>query len=125
MDVKKTTLVMDAVIKQGGLGKGGLNFDCKVRRESNEVEDLFIAHIGAMDSFALGLLKAAGLNETLIPGMVKKRYSSFDSGFGQKIEKGLVDLEECEAYILKNGLPSKAASGKQELYELLYNRHLH
>ena len=58
-DVKKCTLAMKIVMEQGGLAPGGLNFDCKVRRESTDVEDMFIAHIGAMDAFARGLRNAA------------------------------------------------------------------
>ena len=48
---------------------GGLNFDAKVRRESTEVEDLFIAHISAMDSLARGLRNAARIIEE---GVLKK-----------------------------------------------------
>ena len=78
---------MGAIIDQGGLGAGGLNFDCKVRRESTEDVDLFIGHIGAMDTFARGLRIAAKIREDgVLPGMVKDRYSSFDSDFGKKLE---------------------------------------
>jgi len=63
MDIKKATLVMLTVIRQKGLAPGGLNFDSKVRRESVDIEDLFIAHIGAIDTFARGLLNAAKIVE--------------------------------------------------------------
>lgn len=60
------------VVEQGGLQPGGLNFDAKVRRESTDLEDLFIAHIGAMDAFARGLRNAVRIIEDgLIAGMVK------------------------------------------------------
>ncbi|KAJ3363865.1 hypothetical protein HDU91_002838 [Kappamyces sp. JEL0680] len=126
-DVKKTTLVMKTVLEQGGLGKGGLNFDCKVRRESNSPQDIFIAHIGAMDAFALGLKAAAKWIEGKceIPKMVKSRYASFEAGFGLKIHQGTVSLEECEEYIHKHGIPSRVESGQQELYELHFNRLVH
>ena len=65
---------LQAVIEQGGLQPGGLNFDAKVRRESTDLEDLFIAHIGAMDAFARGLRNAVRLvEEGPLPGMVKVR----------------------------------------------------
>lgn len=84
MDFKKTTLVMQTIIEQGGLAPGGLNFDAKVRRESSDVEDMFIAHVGAFDTFARGLRNAARLlEEGVLPNMVKERYSSFDHGFGK------------------------------------------
>ena len=87
---------------------------------------MFIAHIGAMDAFALGLKKAAQLIESqTIPKMVAARYASFDSGFGKKIENGEVTLEDCHAFIEKNGLPVKIESGQQEAYELVFNRLIH
>jgi xylose isomerase len=63
MDPKLATIVMLTVIKQNGLQPGGLNFDCKLRRESSDLEDLFIAHIGAMDNLAFALKKAALIYE--------------------------------------------------------------
>lgn len=63
MDVKKATLVMEAVIKQGGLN-GGLNFDCKLRRESTDIDDMFIAHIGAMDVYAQALMNVEQMLKT-------------------------------------------------------------
>jgi xylose isomerase len=124
MDVKKTALVMKAVIEQGGIQPGGLNFDAKVRRESTDVEDMFISHIGAMDAFARGLKIAAQVIETnVIPKLVSERYSSYDSGIGKSIEEGKATFEECEEYIRKNGEPP-AVSGKQEKYELLFNRYV-
>jgi xylose isomerase len=67
-DVKLATMVMKAVVEQGGLAPGGLNFDAKVRRESPDVEDMFIAHIGAMDTFARGLINAARIIEDGVMG---------------------------------------------------------
>lgn len=122
MDVKKATLVMGAIIEQGGLAPGGLNFDCKVRRESTDDADLFIGHIGAMDTFAKALLCAAKIRQDgTLHNMVKDRYSSFDSGFGKKVEEGSVSLEDCETYVKEHGEPQQQ-SGQQELYEMVYNR---
>ena len=124
MDVKKTTLVMAVILEQGGLAPGGLNFDCKVRRESTNDEDLFIAHIGAMDAFARGLRNAVRMKEEgVLSKMVQERYSSFDEGFGKLVEEGKATLEDCEKFILEHGEP-KQRSGQQELYEMILNRYV-
>ncbi|XP_076593593.1 uncharacterized protein LOC143324762 [Chaetodon auriga] len=124
MDIKNTTLVMKTIVQQGGLQPGGLNFDAKVRRESTDLEDLFIAHIGAMDAFARGLRNAVRIIEDgLIAGMVKERYSSFSHGIGQRVEEGSATLEEMEAFIKQNGEP-KVTSGKQEKHESIFNHYI-
>jgi len=126
MDTKKTTLVMKYILEMGGLAPGGLNFDCKVRRESSNLEDMFIAHIGAMDCFARGLRNAAKiLQENVIPQMVADRYSSYDVGVGARIEAGEATMEELEAHVLakaKQGSdePQKM-SAQQEKYESILN----
>ena len=124
MNPKETTLVMKCVMEQGGLSPGGLNFDAKVRRESSDVEDLFIAHIGGMDTFARGLRNAAKLlEENIIPTMVDERYASFLEGFGAKFEAGEMTLEEASDYAKSTGEP-KQYSGQQEKYEMLMNRYI-
>lgn len=120
-DLRKTAQVMRIVMSQGGIAPGGLNFDCKVRRESFETEDLFIAHIGAMDAFARGLLIAVGIEEDgRIPNLVSARYASFDSGVGKSIEQGKTTFEDLEKFIHENGEPQRK-SGKQELCENIFN----
>lgn len=124
MDVKNATMVMKTVLEQGGIQPGGLNFDCKVRRESTELKDMFISHIGAMDTFARGLEIAAKiLSDGVIPRHVKERYSSYESGIGEKINKGQTSFEELEEYVMKNGEPD-AASGRQEHYESMLNSYI-
>ena len=125
-DVAQTTAIMSIVIKQGGLGNGGLNFDCKVRRESVDPVDLFIGHIGAMDTYALGLRKAAKMQEDgVLDEMLKERYLSWSTeDIGRKIEAGEATLEECAEYAKKHGEPP-LVSGKQELYEMIRNRFLY
>ncbi|KAF0044984.1 hypothetical protein F2P81_001513 [Scophthalmus maximus] len=124
MDIRNTTMVMKTVVEQGGLQPGGLNFDAKVRRESTDLEDLFIAHIGAMDAFARGLRNAARITEDgVVAGMVKERYSSFSHGLGRKVEDGSATLEELEAFVRQNGEPS-VSSGKQEKYESIFNHYI-
>ena len=121
IDSLEMTQAMLQIIRNGGLGNGGSNFDAKLRRNSTDPEDIFIAHISAMDTMARGLLSAASIIENSpVPSMVKERYSSFDSGLGKKFEDGKVSLEELVDYAKKNGEPAQI-SGKQELYETLVN----
>ncbi|BFZ00160.1 hypothetical protein BsWGS_03199 [Bradybaena similaris] len=121
MDVRNATVVMQVILKQGGLQPGGLNFDCKVRRESTNLEDMFISHIGAMDTFARGLKNAARILEDGVIGRhVDERYSSYKSGIGAKIEAGNTSLEELEEYILAHGEPQRI-SGQQEHFESMLN----
>jgi xylose isomerase len=126
MDVAQTTAIMAIVLQQGGLGTGGLNFDCKVRRESVDPVDLFIGHIGAMDAYALGLRKAAKMHqEGTLDKMLQARYASWSAEeLGKKIEAGEATLEECAAYAKEKGEPP-LISGQQELFEMIRNRHLY
>lgn len=126
MDVAQSTAVMGVVLKQGGLGSGGLNFDCKVRRESVDPVDLFLAHIGAMDAYALGLRKAVQLQEEgKLEEMLQERYATWSTeDIGKKIEAGEATLEECAEYARSKGEPP-LISGKQELCEMIRNRHLY
>lgn len=124
MDVKNATMVMKTVLEQNGIQPGGLNFDCKVRRESTDLKDMFISHIGAMDTFARGLEIAAKiLTDGVIPRQVRERYSSYDTGVGQKINKVQTSFEELEEYIMKKGEP-EVASGRQEHYESMLNSYM-
>jgi len=111
------------VLRQGGL-PGGLNFDAKPRRESTDMEDLFLAHIGGMDAFARGLEVAhALLNDSPWEQWRKERYASFDSGPGADFEAGKLGLADLVALAAKNGEPQQI-SGKQERYENLLNQYL-
>jgi len=124
MDVRSATLAMTIVLNQGGLAPGGCNFDAKVRRESIDIEDLFIAHIGSMDTFALGLLNAARIVKSgVFAKLLKKRYASYDSGIGAKIEKGTTSFTELEKWVMKAGEPAPK-SGKQELCEMILQQFL-
>ena len=116
------TYTMKRVIEQGGLQPGGLNFDAKVRRESVDVEDLFIGHINGMDNYARGLLSAAKRNEEgQIDGMVDARYADMSAtALGQKISDGTATLEEMAAFAAEHGEPENR-SGKQEAYESIFN----
>src|SRR5690606_27822781 len=121
-DLYDTVGAMLVVLRQGGL-VGGLNFDAKPRRESTDMEDLFIAHIGGMDAFAKGLEVAhALLNDSPWETWRKERYASFDSGAGADFAAGKLGLADLAALSAKLGEP-KQASGKQERYENLLNQY--
>ena len=113
---------MLVILAAGGLQGGGVNFDAKVRRNSTDPEDLFLAHIGSMDAFARGLLIAADVMEKSdYLERRKNRYASFDSGKGKAFEDGKLTLEDLRNYAFEVGEP-KQISGKQEYFENLINR---
>ena len=115
------TQAMMQIIRNGGFGNGGTNFDAKTRRNSTDLEDIFIAHIAAMDAMARALENAAALlEESPIQKMVAERYASFDEGLGKKFENGELTLEDVYAYGKEVNEP-KQTSGKQELYEAIVN----
>ncbi|KKI91904.1 xylose isomerase [Bacillus sp. SA1-12] len=123
-DLYTTTLAMYEILKNGGLGKGGLNFDAKVRRGSFEAEDLFHAHIAGMDSFAIGLKVANKLIEdNVLDGFVEQRYSSYSEGIGLEIVEGKADFRKLEEYALQLG-EIKNESGRQERLKALVNQYL-
>ncbi len=116
--------VMIILLEHGGLAPGGFNFDAKIRRNSTDLEDLFIAHIGGMDTFARGLLIADKIvSNPEYQNIRYGRYSSFNSGDGKKFEEGKITLEDLRNLAVQKGEPSKR-SGKQELLENLINRHI-
>ena len=120
-NVYDTTLAMYEILKAGGLS-GGLNFDSKNRRPSNTAEDMFYGFIAGMDTFALGLIKAAQIIEDgRIDEFVKERYSSYNSGIGEKIRNRSVTLVECAEYALKMKKPELPESGRQEYLETVVN----
>lgn len=119
IDNYELTQAMMQIIRNGGLGNGGSNFDAKLRRNSTDPEDIFIAHISGMDAMARALLNAADILENSeLPQMLRERYASFDEGAGKDFEEGRLSLEDLVAYAKKNGEP-RQISGKQELYETI------
>lgn len=119
IDNFELTQAMMQIIRNGGLGNGGSNFDAKLRRNSTDPEDIFIAHISGMDAMARALENAAEILENSeLPRMVKERYASFDSGKGKDFEEGKLSLEDLVAYAKEHGEPAQI-SGKQELYETI------
>ena len=121
IDNYELTQAMMQIIRNGGLGNGGTNFDAKTRRNSTDLEDIFIAHIAGMDAMARALESAAKLlEESPYKKMLADRYASFDGGKGKEFEEGKLSLEDVVAYAKANGEP-KQTSGKQELYEAIVN----
>ncbi len=123
-DLYTNTLAMYEILKNGGLGKGGLNFDAKVRRGSFEQDDLFYAHIAGMDSFAIGLKVAHQLlQDRVLEDFVDNRYDSYKSGIGQKIVAGTTNFKELETYAL--GLTDiQNTSGRTEKLRMIINQYL-
>lgn len=112
---------MIVVLEYGGLGTGGFNFDAKLRRNSTDLEDLFIAHIVGMDTFARALLIADKLvNEKRITDFRDNRYLSFHEAAALKFEKGELKIEDLHALAIEKGEP-ELQSGKQELIESIIN----
>ena len=125
-NVRELTLAMLSILRAGGLGSGGFNFDAKLRRPSTDLADLFHAHIGGMDAFAAGLKIAAAIRaEGELAKFVKDRYSTWDQGIGAEIEAGKQDFKSLEAYMLKKGDVTPNTSGRQEMLENLVNRYLY
>ena len=124
VDIFELTQAMMIILQGGGIKGGGTNFDAKIRRNSTDNEDLFIAHIGAMDVMARALETAAAvLEESPYKQMLSDRYASFDAGMGKQFEEGKLTFEDVYAYAKSNGEP-KQISGKQELYEAIVNMYI-
>ena len=124
IDLYELVQAMIVILRGGGLQGGGTNFDAKTRRNSTDLEDIFIAHIAGMDVMARALLIAADLLETSpYEQMLRERYASYDSGEGKAFEEGKLTLEQVADYARRNGEPTPH-SGKQELYETLVNLYI-
>jgi xylose isomerase len=125
-NVKELTLAMVSILRAGGLGTGGFNFDAKLRRPSIDSEDLFHAHIGGMDAYALAFKLARRiLAEGKFTRFVAERYASFDTGYGRAIEKRHTNFRELNKLVLTKLGEPKPRSGKQEYLENLLNTYLH
>jgi xylose isomerase len=123
-DLYDAVHAMLVVLEDGGLKSGGFNFDAKVRRESVDLEDIFIGHIGGMDTFARGLEVAHRIREDS-PMVAHKasRYASFEQGDGARFEQGQLSLADLRDLAAANAEPEHR-SGKQEWYENVVNQYL-
>ena len=112
---------MYEVLKEGGFKNGGLNFDAKTRRQSNTMEDILLAYITGMDTFALGLRIAFKMIEDgRLEKFVEERYASYNHGIGKKIIEGKTNFEELADYA-ENLSSIEVASGRQEYLEEIIN----
>ena len=112
------------IVQAGGFTTGGVNFDAKTRRNSTDLDDIFIAHIAGIDAFARALLIVNDiLEKSDYKKLRKQRYASYDSGDGKAFEQGKLSLEKLRELAIKNGEP-KQISGKQELYEAIINQYI-
>ncbi|KJD31637.1 xylose isomerase [Tamlana sedimentorum] len=123
-NIQETTEAMLVFLKAGGLQGGGVNFDAKIRRNSTDLEDVFLAHIGGADTFARALITADKIiSSSPYDKLRKERYSSFDSGKGKDFEAGKLSLTDLYNIAQENGeLPLQ--SGKQELFENIINQYI-
>ncbi|QCT04278.1 xylose isomerase [Paenibacillus algicola] len=125
VNIYDATLTLYEVLMNGGLGRGGVNFDAKVRRPSFEYEDLFLAHIAGMDTYAKGLKVAAKLIEDRVfEDFIEKRYSSFQEGIGADVVAGKATLASLAEYALQNEKPRRNESGRQEMLKGILNQYI-
>lgn len=124
VDLYELTEAMLVILEAGGFKGGGVNFDAKTRRNSTDLEDLFLAHIGGMDNFARALLIANDiLKDSDYKKLRRNRYRSFEKGKGKAFEKGELKLTDLAKYATQNGEPDQI-SGKQELFENIINQYI-
>ncbi len=120
-NIYEVTEAMMEIIQAGGFVNGGINFDAKTRRNSTDLEDIFIAHVSGMDVFARALVIADKLlKESDYLKLRKERYSSYDSGKGADFEASKLTFEDLRQIALEAGEP-KQISGKQEAFEQMIN----
>ena len=124
-DLGELSLVLARILRAGGFTTGGFNFDAKVRRQSFEAEDLFHAHVGAMDILARALLVADRmLTDGTLPGLVEARYAGWKDQLGREIIEGKLTLEQIAQLVAAKNIDPKPRSGRQEMLENLVGRYL-
>jgi xylose isomerase len=125
-DVRELTLAMLPILRAGGLGSGGFNFDAKLRRPSIDPADLFYAHIGGMDAYALAYKLALKIRaEGKLEKFIADRYKSYDSDYGRAIEKKRVGFKDLEKLVLRKLGEPTPVSGRQEYLENLLSTYLY
>lgn len=124
VNIYEVVEAMLVIVEAGGFKTGGINFDAKVRRNSTDLDDIFISHITGMDVFARALeISWNILEKSSYKKLRQDRYSSYDSGDGALFEQGKLTLEDLRDLAVKNGEP-KQISGKQEYYESIINQYI-
>ena len=124
-NVPEMALAYYHILAAGGFTTGGTNFDAKLRRQSIDADDLLIAHIGAMDCCARGLMAAAAmLEDGVLPSLVSERYQGWDSRLGEDIMGASHNLESLAALVEAEAIEPQPKSGRQEMYETIINRYV-
>jgi xylose isomerase len=117
------TLAFIEILKNGGLGSGGFNFDAKVRRQSLDPADLLYGHVGGLDTLARGLKAAAAIIEDGTFGKaLEDRYAGWSQKGAQAMLNGKRTLEQIAAWVEKDNINPQPRSGQQEYLENLINR---
>ncbi|WP_459445558.1 xylose isomerase [Alphaproteobacteria bacterium US3C007] len=120
-NVPEVALAYYHVLKSGGFGTGGTNFDAKLRRQSLTAEDLLAGHIGAMDICARGLKAAAAmLEDGGLETALKQRYADWQTQEAQNMLAS--DFDQITARVLNEGINPEPKSGRQEVLENYVNR---
>ncbi|WP_040948638.1 xylose isomerase [Gorillibacterium massiliense] len=124
-DLYSTVLAMYEILQnENGIGRGGVNFDAKVRRTSVDPIDVVYSHIAGMDSFARGLVVASKLLEDrALENFIDDRYDSFKTGIGADIVAGKANFKTLEAYALQNN-PIVTKSGRVEVLRTVLNQYI-
>ena len=124
-NIYEVTEAMIEIIQAGGFTTGGVNFDAKTRRNSTDLEDIFLAHIGGMDAFARGLKAAVAMRKDgVLKDFLKQRYASWDTALGKGIESGNLTMADLARYMLKKGEIAPNQSGRVEMLENIVNEYI-
>jgi xylose isomerase len=116
-------VALTSVVKAGGLGSGGFNFDAKLRRQSVARDDLLHAHVGGIDTLARSALIAERIvREGKLQGFMDERYGGWRTPLGQRILEG-ASLEELAEWVGTRGIDPAPRSGRQEMLETLVQRY--
>jgi len=124
-NLEETVFILYSILKNGGFKNGGFNFDAKLRRQSTDLNDLFYSHIGGIDLLAKSLIIAEKIiNDHFFDNIIKNKYASWDSKFGNGIMNDEFSLKDLYDHMLLNNLNPKVNSENHELTENLYNKYL-
>jgi len=124
-DVTELALVLHRILAAGGMGKGGFNFDAKVRRQSVDPVDLFHAHVGGIDTLAHALLVAAEMTEDDALGAFRaERYAGWEGPLGRDILAAGTTLGALADRAAAEAFEPQPRSGRQEMLENVVQRHV-
>jgi xylose isomerase len=120
-NVPEVALCYYHILKAGGLGKGGTNFDAKLRRQSLDAQDLIDGHAGGMDVCARGLKAAAAMIEDGgLESALQQRYAGWETPEAKAMLDS--DLTSITERVLAEGITPDPRSGRQEALENYVNK---